>query len=808
MKPFSITLSALAGTWLALVVAANAQAPYASEDPLRRGLRPQQTNPDATGNAEPTTAPEPRSDLGGRRADPGARKLGALPQTDERFSKVHWDTDAQGTIWVRGPGYKASFGTQGATYFPLFGKEQPRHFPINMSLASATSAGASLPLQPNEGAVRAGDRVVIERGIIDEVYEIGLEGIEQTFVVAGRPQGDLRLFVSLDTELQRHQGAAGFEFSNEFGTVGYTTAFAREPNGSKHPLTTRPVADGIEIEIGEEYMSRAAFPLVVDPFISTFAVHIAGATDEQFPSVAYDVSTDRYLFVYEQLVTFLDGDIYARLMNGAGTVVLGEGYIDMTTENWYEPSVANLNAYDQFLVASSSIVGSANLVQGRLTNAGALSFGPKFTIANNGVTDYGMVSVGGDPYIFTPSYYCVSWVQRSGTNDDIHARLVTNLGTLTGTGPIIIDSTPATVETHISVSHSNAASNWNIAWQRQGVGIRGAQLLWNGAITTPSFAISNSASVAKPSASSPFTNGDYMVVWEHDFGPDNDIFGALLSGGTVNSTVSLSALQTAGSLFDDQTEPRVDCDGAQFVLGYTNIVSGFPDAHVSSFHIVGGSVAVLKSHLMMGWPGAGTSSSHCTDVYAQHSSGAASGRYTVAAWSSPNRNVAATFYEALQGGSITPTCSGDGSGTACPCGNNGLPARGCQNWQSASGAELAGTGLADVSSDTVVLNVQSVPLSAACLFFQGTSLFSNGSGIVYGDGLLCVGGSITRLGVKFASGGLVAFPGVGDPALSVSGAVPAVGGLRHYQVWYRDSNLYCASATFNLTNAASVVWLP
>jgi hypothetical protein len=51
-------------------------------------------------------------------------------------------------------------------------------------------------------------------------------------------------------------------------------------------------------------------------------------------------------------------------------------------------------------------------------------------------------------------------------------------------------------------------------------------------------------------------------------------------------------------------------------------------------------------------------------------------------------------------------------------------------------------------------------------------------------------------------------PGTDLPSISVRGAVPVTGGVRLYQVWFRNSATYCTSSTFNLTNGLRVTWLP
>ena len=152
-------------------------------------------------------------------------------------------------------------------------------------------------------------------------------------------------------------------------------------------------------------------------------------------------------------------------------------------------------------------------------------------------------------------------------------------------------------------------------------------------------------------------------------------------------------------------------------------------------------------------------------------------------------------------------CFGDGSGTACPCGNNsaaGLNA-GCLNSLGTAGS-LAASGSASVGADTFVLTGDGMPDSSA-LYFQGTTQIASGAGAVFGDGLRCAGGSVARLGTTVNVLGSSTYPGPGDQPVSIQGSV-AAGDVRTYQVWYRNAADFCTPSTFNLTNAYQAVWQP
>jgi hypothetical protein len=163
------------------------------------------------------------------------------------------------------------------------------------------------------------------------------------------------------------------------------------------------------------------------------------------------------------------------------------------------------------------------------------------------------------------------------------------------------------------------------------------------------------------------------------------------------------------------------------------------------------------------------------------------------------------------GGPGTPYCFGDGTlATACPCGNTGLAGRGCQNSASTGGSLLTASGT--THPDTLVLTAANELPSALSIFLQGDANLP--SGVVFGDGVRCVGGNLKRIGSKNAVGGSTSYPQGGDQSISVRSAILGDpipnGATRYYQVYYRDpSATFCAAPTgdtFNVSNGLSVVW--
>lgn len=152
-------------------------------------------------------------------------------------------------------------------------------------------------------------------------------------------------------------------------------------------------------------------------------------------------------------------------------------------------------------------------------------------------------------------------------------------------------------------------------------------------------------------------------------------------------------------------------------------------------------------------------------------------------------------------------CSGDGSGTACPCGNASAIGSGvgCLN-SLGTGGRLRASGTATLAHDSVVLSGSQMT-NGTVLYFQGSARTNGGAGSVFGDGLVCAGGSVFRLGTKSNSGGASSYPGSADPRISVRGAIPAPG-TRYYQAYYRNIAAFCTPSGFNMTNGVKVRWEP
>lgn len=157
---------------------------------------------------------------------------------------------------------------------------------------------------------------------------------------------------------------------------------------------------------------------------------------------------------------------------------------------------------------------------------------------------------------------------------------------------------------------------------------------------------------------------------------------------------------------------------------------------------------------------------------------------------------------------VYPFCAGDGLDPtvtiSCPCGNVGASHHGCANSAVSDGALLGAIGTS--SPDTIQLLGSGMPANAACLYVQGDQ--SDSAGLVFGDGIRCIDGSLIRLRLMTNVGGASSYPQPGMPSVSArGGVVPGSGSIRYYQTYYRNpAAAFCPPSTFNMTNGVVVVW--
>jgi hypothetical protein len=154
---------------------------------------------------------------------------------------------------------------------------------------------------------------------------------------------------------------------------------------------------------------------------------------------------------------------------------------------------------------------------------------------------------------------------------------------------------------------------------------------------------------------------------------------------------------------------------------------------------------------------------------------------------------------------IVAICFGDSTNaiTPCPCAPGAIGG-GCAN-SGGPGATLSATGSTSVAANDLELTCTGMLPASASIFRQSTGALNNGFGEYSAsvDGLACLSTPMIRVDRR---GTIGASATIGD--IASSGAIPANGGTRYYQVTYRDVASYCTSASWNTSNAIRVVFEP
>lgn len=773
------------------------------------------------------------------KADP-SRVAAGETLASSPVSSVRW-TEEDGALWVRGADYKAAFDAEGASFAPFLGSDEPRNWPLSMRLVAAEVGGEEL-LVGAAGHERRGDLVVLERGLVDEVYEPRLSEVEQTFVVESLPrQGDLTLKVGFAGDLVATSTPEGWLWANPKGEgVSYGRAFLRLADGSKKPLEAELDGDELAIVVPAALIAEAGFPLVVDPLVATYAVDDT-SFDNHDGDVAYDPEGDSWLHVYEEVFSATDSDVYARRRMPDGTLQ-EVGYAQVSAaESWRAPRVA-YKRIDNLFMLVAECVSSAHpqpQVRGRVWSA-ASAWRPAFWIIGNTYWERNSPDIGGDPYLPGPgaySFFLVAWEAYYG--DDvtgvpvrhIHAQLVDSNGLPFGELIVLI---AFGVNRHPVVSNSNGTSKWGVAFSRGDSQVGLSVLDWNGANQRTMPALNTTYQRAAGARASVGNMGYYALA-----NPGKAFVVGFPSayGATYNWAVNLivdedlSVAWSTATRISSPSHPTnfiesmtLDCDDISTVMAWS---SRRPDGQTTIHHATRlsttdhpGQLALIEGPSFV--QGYTAENKSLPRIATKYSSGGAK-REACVSWTNQSATTARDMRAALTSWNAYPMievkCSqGASNTTACPCGSAGTgsstPDAGCPN-SATSGATLTpfGNAALGAGNDTLAFIVGGLPPTTSCLVFQGTNVAQTTSGgltsqgTVFGDGLRCASGSIVRLGTGTSSGGSLFFPPAGTASLSTRGGLTGPT-TRSYQVWYRNASAFCTPSTFNLTNGLVVHWIP
>ncbi len=519
------------------------------------------------------------------------------------------DTDAEGNLWARGDAWKAAFESAGASFIPFFGSDAPRNFPVKFRLAAARRGGHDIALDAGARPERDGLRVEYRRGAVVEFYDLRPEGVEQSFRIdANSGSGDLALEVALHTELAMEISQDGLLLENEHGQVRMTRSFAFDAAGNALPVQEFLENGRITYVIAAADLESAAFPVTIDPFISSITwtsfapglSHPVTRTD-----IAFDAGSGKCAAIFEHVFSQVDHDVRIELYSGS--TMTFAAYIDQSAAHWTAASIAANRYYGQFMVVAEAGPAGSRSIRGRTVQSSSHTMSAQFDVSGGELGEQIRPRIGGSGLsIAGAEHYAIAWERiYSATDHDILFKRWSAVTGGTGLSTQVIDSSGGTLDVNPAISKSNNWYNgqmsWIVVWERNMASdhdILGSRV---GDFAYENYPINTASADTRRPAVSSITdplNGvsRHLVAFE---GPNSDIGVALMSGSQVlQTTFDLRGME--GVANENRSLPAVDTDGCRFGLTYRGQTPGQPfsaDVYATTLHVAAGSLGVTEAHV-------------------------------------------------------------------------------------------------------------------------------------------------------------------------------------------------------------------
>ena len=321
--------------------------------------------------------------------DQGGDLSSDLVEMVPELAGVLFREPVNGILYAQGTTWKAEFGPSGSVYVPFLGANAPRNFPVSFELASASVGGVEIELSAAPTVRRDGDRVIIDHGSILEIYDLAEESVEQSFVLPSRDNaGEVMVRMNVDTELEGTTAGHGLRFAGQHGGVNYGAAFAFDKSGRRSDVESHLAGDSLELRVPSvfpfDHTLGEDSELVIDPVMTSFAVHSALGQRHQRADIAFEKDVDGgvYLIVWERAFSANDHDVYSVEVVKATGQLRHLSIVDSSQDDFRKPRVAGNDGGNSFLIVSEVFPqggGGLSDIMGNLRVAGnAIVSPPRF----------------------------------------------------------------------------------------------------------------------------------------------------------------------------------------------------------------------------------------------------------------------------------------------------------------------------------------------------------------------------------------------------------------------------------------------
>ncbi len=736
-------------------------------------------------------------------------------------------------VWARGRDYRASFGPEGFSFLPVFGRQSPREFPVTFSLGAVTIGGEALPTTML-GVSRDGTTVTLDQGSLREVYHVGLDQTEQTFVFDQLPGiGDLVVEMTVDTELTATSDANGLHFVHPtLGHVTYGNAFVFDADGARQAIERTWFEGSLRLTVPASFLAGAVLPVTIDPPVTGFS-NSFGAADDFNPDITYAGRSNDYWVVWQDYTSATNSDVYATSFNTVGT----QGatlLIDITSDHWEHPAVAYHYGSDRLLVVASQELGGmggSGTIQGRFVDATAAStIGFKFTISTVGFRKL-WPDVGGNNWDSTTNaYFCVVWsFEATATNRNPQYRVVDWDGTMMTSVTTVSLSTDDDIHTTISESHGDGdliGDWWTMAWTSDATGnglgqIWARRVVWsgNGTFGAGTFLVEAATNCEFPSVTSRLddflvaeADRPSIVAYSRLFGgPQRSVYARVVTDGTAYANNYVSTILEDVDLDLDQFGVSVATDGNAFYMTYSEeyhggVGTGDWDMYMLSGHLSQTTndvhLALAERHQNLGFVGVPEWQSRVCTIWDGESNSTSDDGCAI--WTREGAANGGTLYGSTLEVPTIDTSPRIAVGRQF-CDANGNASTSPYSAEVSSWMWIEGTQ-SNTSTHTMRC-VDVTPNAAGYLIASRNTINVNLPG--GSAGRICLGGAGRYVNAVQNSGSSGTYSTIVNP-LSIptpTGFVSALpGDTWHFQYWHRD--IQGGLPTSNFSTACSVMFAP
>lgn len=553
---------------------------------------------------------------------PQAALLRAAEGGLKQAPRLLLDQPETSTVWVLGEDYKLRLDKQGAKFIPR-GQPANQRSALGLGPVQLAVAGQWRGLDSHALPSLSGREVRYDRGALIEVWQLEPQGARQNFLLTEPVGGgDLELTIPVSGDLESSRRQDGLAFRSAQGAeVRYGDWLAVDASGRRIAGASRLSETGISILLPADFLALAAYPLWIDPLISSQPID-SGPRDIYSLDCAMDDSQGLLFTVHEEAFDPEDNDVIGRRYKLNGEF-LGEVPIDISDESTVQPAVANHEAADQFLaVWSEEAVKPYTLfrIRGRTQSALEATQGEPFTI--NWGDGGNSPDVGGPGGTSNKAEYLVVWSDYSLfplVDPDIAMRPVSPMGEL-GNKKILDGSNKPQITPSVSKRAGNAGRylvSYVEELENTVTRVEAALVHQSGEI------LQSEILLAQGVYGDPDVDGDGSEFLTVFTGRDGDFFGDIygvrstFGSSSVHTQLPLSFKElTSAQLALHQTNPCVARTKDGFVYAYME--SAYPlnadfRIFLAAIHQSHNPLIFKERHLLLPTekPGAGYSPSIC-----------------------------------------------------------------------------------------------------------------------------------------------------------------------------------------------------